>query len=280
MGNKRSRKPKEKDTIKKQKISNKTFAQQNNTLDGFVDIVRVSNKDKVKEIWNKLDPEKKALLVDEFAQMHEDWIILLEKELTSLYYLNIKQQIINIENKGIMILPPRNVRFRCFRTSPNNISVIIIGQDPYPNDADGLAFSSKNINQSLERIFDLLEWDLRDKNWVRPKSGSLEKWTKNVLLVNSILTVEKGKPRSHENFGWEKFTDKVIELIGNNPNKVTFLWGKFAKEKANLLKNGYVIKSGHPSPLNTRDRSFDNSRCFSRANEYLRDKKIMIDWSL
>ena len=120
---------------------------------------------------------------------------------------------------------------------------------------------------------------MEDKDWVQPKSGSLEKWSKNVLLINSILTVEKGKSRSHENISWQKFTDRVIQLVGNNPNIVTFLWGKFAQEKANLLKDGFVIKSGHPLPLN-RKRSFDNSRCFSCANEYLRNKKIVIDWSL
>ena len=99
------------------------------------------------------------------------------------------------------------------------------------------------------------------------------------MLINSILTVEKGKSRSHEKIGWQKFTDKVIKLVGNNPNIVTLLWGKFAQEKESLLKEGYIIKSGHPSLLN-RERSFDNSRCFFRANKYLRDKKIVIDWSL
>ena len=280
MGNKRTKKHKEKVTIKKQKHNINIFPEQNNTLDNFVDIEKISSKDKVKKIWDELDIEIKALLVDEFNQMHEDWINLLKNELTSSYYLNIKKQIINIENKGKEVLPPRKVRFRCFKTPPSDISVIIVGQDPYPNDADGLAFSSKNIKPSLRKIFDLLEWDLKDKNWVRPKSGSLEKWTKNVLLINSILTVEKGKSRSHENIGWQKFTDRVIKLVGNNPNTVTFLWGKFAKEKASLLKDGFVIKSGHPSLLNVEDRSFDNSMCFSCANEYLRDKKIMIDWSL
>ncbi|CAG8821313.1 16626_t:CDS:2, partial [Racocetra persica] len=163
--------------------------------------------------------------------MHEDWLYLLRDELVSEYYLNIKRQIASIEGRGIDVLPQRNLRFWCFKTFPFDISVVIVGQDPYPNDAD------------------------EDIKWSRPKIGSLEKWLKNVLLLNSILIVERGKSGSHNRLGWQKSTDKIIKLVGDKREV-----------------------SGHPSPLN-RDRSFDNSRCFSLANEYLKKvNKKMIDW--
>jgi uracil-DNA glycosylase len=256
----------------------KTLPDQNNTLCNFVIASQVSNKDRVKKIWDALNDEEKILLKDEFAQMHEDWVCLLKNELRNNYYLDIKKKLFELEKES-RVLPPKDVRFRCFKVPPGEISVIIVGQDPYPNDADGLAFSSRQVKPSLRKIFDLMEWDL--VSWTRPKTGCLEKWSKSVLLLNSILTVEQGKSGSHANIGWQKFTDNVIKIVGNKREVVTFLWGKYAKEKASLLRNGCVIKSGHPSPLNRNDRSFDNSRCFSLANEYLRKiNKKEIDWSL
>ena len=252
----------------------------NNTIDSFLIITRLPNSEKVKKIWDGLNIEEQYLLTDEFKQMHDDWLYLLRNELRSEYYLNIKRKLSIIIDKGKEILPPRDVMFRCFNHSPENISAIIVGQDLYPNDADGLAFSSRLVRPSLKKIFDLLEWDMKDEGWVRPKTGSLEKWSKSILLLNSILTVEKGKPGSHKELGWQRFTDNVLKLVGNKPEIVTILWGKYAKEKANIVRRGHVIKSGHPSPLN-RERSFDNSRCFSLANEYLRKiNKPKIDWSL
>ncbi|CAG8811384.1 3473_t:CDS:1, partial [Racocetra persica] len=171
---KRTRKTNEKISNKKAKTDNKTLTQQSNTLERFFTISKVSNKEKAKSIWDNLNDDRKFLLRDEFAQMHEDWLYLLKDELVSEYYLNIKRQIASIEGRGIDVLPQRNLRFRCFKMSPFDISVIIVGQDPYPNDADGLAFSSETIKPSLKKIFNLLEWDIEDVKWSRPKIGSLE----------------------------------------------------------------------------------------------------------
>ncbi|CAG8842711.1 11132_t:CDS:2, partial [Racocetra persica] len=186
---KHAKKPDEKISNKKTKTDNKTTLQQSSTLEIFFTISKVSNKEKVKRIWDDLNEEKKFLLEDEFVQMHEDWLYLLKYELVSEYYLNIKKQITSIEGRGI--------------------------DDSYPNDADGLAFSSKTIKLSLKKIFNLLEWDIEDMKWSRPKIRSLEKWLKNVLLLNSILTVERGKSGSHNRLGWQKFTDKIIKLVGD-----------------------------------------------------------------
>ncbi|CAG8842393.1 27986_t:CDS:2, partial [Racocetra persica] len=188
------------------KTDNKTLTQQSNTLERFFTI----------------------------SKMHEDWLYLLKGELVSEYYLNIKKQIISIEGRGIDVFPQRNLRFRCFKTSLFDISVVIVGQDPYPNDADGLIFSSETIKPSLKKIFNLLEWDIEDIKWSRPKIESLKKWSKNVLLLNSILTVERGKSGSHNRLGWQKFTDKIIKLVGEKREVITILWGKYTKEKASL----------------------------------------------
>jgi len=280
MTNKRKEKTDDEITNKRQNKKTKTLPNDNTTLNNFFILKKIPTKDRVKKVWDSLKEEEKFLLNEEFKQMHEEWLYLLRNELKSPHYLNIKRKLIERERKSI-VLPPKEHRFRYFRTSPNDISVIIVGQDPYPNDADGLAFSSKQIKPSLRKIFDLMEWDLKSKSWSRPKTGSLEKWSQDVLLLNSVLTVERGKSMSHTDLGWQKFTDTIIKMIGNKKGVVTILWGKYAKEKSNLVKKGYVIKSGHPSPLNTYDRSFDNSRCFSMANEYLKkNNKKEIDWSL
>ncbi|CAG8849623.1 21813_t:CDS:1, partial [Racocetra persica] len=137
---KRTKKFDEKISNKKTKTDNKTTLQQSSTLERFFTISKVSNKEKVKSIWDNLNDEKKFLLKDEYIQMHKDWLYLLKDELVSEYYLNIKRQIGFIEDRGIDVLPQRNLRFQCFKISPFDISVVIVGQDPYPNDADGLAF--------------------------------------------------------------------------------------------------------------------------------------------
>ncbi|CAG8800346.1 36523_t:CDS:1 [Racocetra persica] len=154
---KRTRKTNEKISNKKAKTDNKTLTRQSNTLERFFIISKLSNKEKVKSIWDNLNDDRKFLLRDEFAQMHKDWLYLLKDELVSEYYLNIKRQIASIEGRGIDVLPQRNLRFRCFKTSSFDISVVIVGQNPYPNDADGLAFSSETIKPSFKKIFNLLE---------------------------------------------------------------------------------------------------------------------------
>jgi len=219
---KRKEKADEEITNKRQNKKIKTLPNNNTTLNSFFILKKIPTKDRVKKIWDSLKEEEKFLLDDEFTQMHEEWLYLLKNELKSPHYLNIKRKLIERERKSI-VLPPKEQRFRCFRTSPNDISVIIVGQDPYPNDADGLAFSSKQIKPSLRKIFDLMEWDLKSKSWSRPKTGSLEKWSRDVLLLNSVLTVERGRSMSHADLGWQKFTDTIIKIIGNKKGVVTIL---------------------------------------------------------
>ncbi|MES3039157.1 MAG: uracil-DNA glycosylase, partial [Bdellovibrionota bacterium] len=158
--------------------------------------------------------------------------------------------------------------------------------DPYhgPGQAHGLSFSvRKGVRKppSLVNIFKELESDLG----IPPsKDGFLEPWAEHgVLLLNSVLTVEDGKPGSHQGKGWETFTDKVIEHLNNEADAIAFiLWGSYAQKKGSFIdrKKHLVIQSVHPSPLSSH-RGFFGSKPFSKVNKYLQSKgKNPIDWTL
>lgn len=172
--------------------------------------------------------------------------------------------------------------------SPENVRVIILGQDPYilPNQAHGLSFSVEKgvaLPKSLINIYKELEADLG----IYPaKSGNLECWAKQgILMLNSVLTVEKGLSNSHKDKGWENFTAKILEIVlSQTQNKVFILWGKQAqqtftavyKNQSNVLK----IFSAHPSPLSAY-RGFFGSHPFSKTNNYLISKNLEpIDWNV
>lgn len=209
----------------------------------------------------------------------ENWDNLLQEEYQKEYFKNLIEKV-NNEYKTKTIFPPKDEIFNAFKlTEYNNIKVVILGQDPYHGvgEAEGLSFSVKEnikIPPSLQNIFKELNNDL---NYQIPKNGSLKKWAKEgVLLLNSILTVEKDKALSHKNLGWETFTDEVIKLINKKQTPVVFiLWGNYAKTKEKYITNKvhYVIKSPHPSPLSAY-HGFFNSKPFSKTNNYLISKKI------
>ena len=173
------------------------------------------------------------------------------------------------------VYPAKENLFRCFELiSPKDIKVVIIGQDPYHGEgqANGLAFSLTNsakITPSLRNIFKELENDLG----VLRTNKDLEDIAKQgVLLLNAILSVEKGKPGSHHRLGWEKFTNKIIVELQKNENPIVFvLWGNYAKDKECLIDNSkhYVISSTHPSPFSAR-KGFFGSKPFSKINEILK----------
>lgn len=211
-----------------------------------------------------------------------NWEDVLSKEIQEPYFLELANKIKNIKLSE-KVLPNLDNMFRAFELTPfEEIRVVIVGQDPYTGEeqANGLAFSvneGQPIPPSLQNIFKELHSDL---NIEIPKHGNLTKWAQQgVLLLNSVLTVTLNKTASHANMGWEKFTDKVIQEISKNKDKVIFvLWGKFAQSKLKLIdENKHVIlKSVHPSPLSAHN-GFFGSKHFSKINELL-DKPI--DWSL
>jgi uracil-DNA glycosylase len=169
--------------------------------------------------------------------------------------------------------------------SPDDVNVIILGQDPYhgEGEAHGLAFSVPNgvrIPPSLRNIFRELADDVKIPP---PEETDLGRWAKQgVLLLNTALTVEPGKPGSHANVGWKKVTDAIISALANSDKpRVFVLWGKHAQGKRDLIPNNkshLVIESAHPSPLSVY-RGFIGSRPFSQINNWLKKQgKVEIDW--
>ena len=206
---------------------------------------------------------------------------------------DLKKQLLSIETRleeeiklGKIIFPRRENIFRSLQlVQPDEVKVVILGQDPYHNfnQADGLAFSVSNFQSlppSLINIFIEIENDLNIKI---QKKGDLENIAKQgVLLLNSILTVEKNNPGSHKNIGWEKLTDIIISALSLMGNIVFILWGNFAKKKSNLIDNNInlVINSSHPSPFSAQ-KGFFGSKPFSKCNDYLvKNGKGPIKWDL
>lgn len=183
--------------------------------------------------------------------------------------------------------PKQELVFRALELTPiENVKVLILGQDPYhgENQANGLAFSvNKDIKlpPSLKNIYKELNSDL---GMEIPTHGDLTSWAKQgVLLLNSILTVEKDKPASHRKLGWEEYTDSIIKQISKEKKNIIFiLWGKYAESKRDLIdsKKHLIIISPHPSPFSAR-KGFFGSKPFSRTNAYLKQHGIKeIDWSI
>ena len=219
-------------------------------------------------------------------KLNYEWSLLFEEYITSKDFIKLNKFVDN-EYKIKNIFPEYKNIFRAFNLlSPNELKVVIIGQDPYHglNQANGLAFSVSNTSKippSLRNIFKELVDDIGCEE---PKNGDLTQWAKQgVVLINTVLTVEEAKANSHKNIGWEKFTDSIIEQVSFEYNNIVFiLWGKPSQNKAKLIDSSkhLIIKSPHPSPLSSY-RGFFGSKPFSKTNEYLHKHKIIeIDWSL
>ena len=196
-------------------------------------------------------------------------------------------RIIENEYDTKTIFPPKEYIFNALKlTSYENTKVVIVGQDPYHGvgEAHGLSFSVQEgikIPPSLQNIYKELNTDL---GIPIHNKGDLTKWGKEgVLMLNAVLTVEKDKPASHRNKGWELLTDYIIKVLNQKEEPVVFiLWGNFAKEKTKYITNPnhYIITSPHPSPFSARS-GFFGSKPFSKTNEYLKSKNLKeIDWNL
>ena len=185
------------------------------------------------------------------------------------------------------VFPPKDQVFSAFSlTSYKDVKVVIIGQDPYHNvgQAHGLCFSVQkgiDVPPSLQNIYQELHDDL---GCYIPNNGMLNKWAEQgVLLLNTVLTVRAHEANSHRGFGWERFTDRVIELVDAKEEPVVFLlWGAPAQKKEAMLHNPnhLVLKAPHPSPLSAY-RGFFGCRHFSKTNEFLASHgQTPIDWQI
>lgn len=220
-------------------------------------------------------------------EIEKSWKSVLGEELEKPYMQELKSFLENEIKAGKNIFPPQTDVFEAFRLTPfKDVKVVILGQDPYhgQGQAHGLCFSVRNgvkFPPSLQNIFKELKDDIGID---LPENGCLESWARQgVLLLNTVLTVEEGKANSHMNQGWEKFTDKVIEVLNEEKEHLVFiLWGNPAQKKARHVseEKHFLIKSVHPSPLSVY-RGFSGSKPFSKTNEYLRKHNLgQIDWSL
>lgn len=207
-------------------------------------------------------------------QIHESWGNALKREFTHPYMEELKTFLLE-EKKNYTIFPQGNNIFNAFNTTPfDAVKVVILGQDPYhgAGQAHGLSFSVQpgvKPPPSLQNIFKEL---LDDIGCPTPKSGDLSSWSKQgVLLLNTLLSVREGKPFSHKNRGWERFTDEVIRSLSRGRENLVFiLWGGPAQKKAILIDETKhtILKAPHPSPLSSY-RGFFGSKPFSKANAYL-----------
>ncbi|MBS0970645.1 uracil-DNA glycosylase [Nissabacter archeti] len=188
---------------------------------------------------------------------------------------------------GKTVYPPQKEVFNAFRfTELNDVRVVILGQDPYhgPNQAHGLAFSVRPgvaVPPSLVNIYKELESDI--PGFQRPPHGCLQSWAEQgVMLLNTVLTVERGQAHSHARLGLERFTDSVIGAINEHREGVVFLlWGSHAQKKGSFIdtQRHHVLKAPHPSPLSAH-RGFLGCRHFSQANALLEKQGLPpIDWT-
>ena len=220
--------------------------------------------------------------------LESSWLKKLENEFKQPYMQELKNFLKKEKEIGKTILPKGSLWFNALNSTPlNEVKVVILGQDPYPNigHAHGLCFSAlpevKPLPKSLINIYKELYEDLGVSN---NHTAYLQPWTEQgVLLLNAVLTVEAGKSNAHQGKGWERFTDKIIEIINRESENVVFiLWGSYAQKKGVAIDTTkhMIIKSPHPSPLSAY-RGFYGSKPFSRTNNFLISKgEEPINWQL
>ena len=219
-------------------------------------------------------------------KIHNSWLQEVEDEFKKPYMESLRSFLIYEKSKGVKIFPPSDQIFAAIhKTSLEDTKVVIIGHDPYhkANQAHGLCFSVNpeiKIPPSLVNIFKELKDDLGCNT---PNHGFLQNWSEQgVLLLNSVLSVEEGKPGSHANKGWETFTDKLIEVLNKRQGLVFILWGNYASKKGHKVdgERHLILKAAHPSPLSSH-KGFFGCRHFSKTNNYLlREGKSPINWAI
>lgn len=233
-------------------------------------------------IWIMLPQTSKSGI-----QLEASWLRVLQDEFEQAYMQELKTFLRSQKFLGKTIYPPGRQMFNAFDQTPLEcVRVVILGQDPYhgPGQAHGLCFSVPQgvaIPPSLANIYREIENDL---GLQMPAHGCLDHWAEQgVLLLNSVLSVEQARAASHQGRGWEQFTDRVIELVNRNCDKVVFmLWGAYAQRKGAVIDGSRhcILKAPHPSPLSAY-RGFMGCGHFHLANEYLRSHGCEpIDWQV
>jgi uracil-DNA glycosylase len=218
------------------------------------------------------------------VKIHPTWKQALAEEFNQPYFKQLAD-FVKDQYQSAAVYPPPAFIFRALDSCPfDQVKVVILGQDPYhgPGQANGLCFSVNPgvpFPPSLQNIYQELEQDLGHPI---DQTGDLSHWAnQGVLLLNATLTVRANVPGSHQNKGWERFTDKIIQILSDQKTHLVFLlWGSYAHKKGSVIDESkhLVLKSAHPSPLSAH-RGFFGCRHFSQANVYLALGDIdPIDW--
>ncbi|BAP80704.1 uracil-DNA glycosylase [Pseudomonas sp. MT-1] len=221
------------------------------------------------------------------VKLENSWKAALQDEFEQPYMKQLGEFLRREKAAGKVIYPPGPMIFQALNSTPlARVRVVILGQDPYhgAGQAHGLCFSVQPgvaPPPSLQNIFKELK---RDLNLDIPSHGHLQHWAEQgVLMLNTSLTVEQGVAGSHAKMGWQRLTDRIIEVISEKRSDVVFLlWGAHAQSKAKLIDptRHLLLKSVHPSPLSAH-RGFIGNGHFSRANQFLKQRGLEpIDWKL
>lgn len=210
------------------------------------------------------------------VQIEPTWKARLQPEFDKPYFRELTDFVRGEYRKGA-VYPPGRLIFNAFNLCPfNRVKVVIIGQDPYhgPGQAHGLCFSVNDEVPFPPSLLNIFKEITSDVGTAMPASGNLTRWAEQgVLLLNAILTVRAHQAGSHQNCGWETFTDAAIRLLAEEREHLVFiLWGAYAQRKGAFIDRDrhLVLASPHPSPLSAYNGFFGN-RHFSRANAYLRE---------
>ena len=218
------------------------------------------------------------------VRMEESWKQLLNDEFEKDYFKQLVH-FVKEEYQNHKIYPPGSLIFSAFdRCSFDDLKVVIVGQDPYhgPGQANGLSFS---VNEglrhppSLQNIFKEIQSDMSISI---PESGNLERWAdQGILLLNATLTVRAAQAGSHQNKGWEEFTDAVLKAVSDLKEDAVFLlWGAYAQKKGAIIDQSkhFVLKAAHPSPFSAHS-GFFGCKHFSKTNQFLSSKGLEpINW--
>ncbi len=222
------------------------------------------------------------------AALEPSWLNVLKAELEKPYMKTLKSFLLEEKQKGFSVYPKNTSIFNSFNQTPfDQVKIVILGQDPYHgiNQAHGLSFSVQKgiaVPPSLKNIYKELANEFPD--FKVPAHGNLTSWAnQGVLLLNATLTVRAHEAGSHQNKGWEIFTDKVIaELSERRSGLIFLLWGRFAQQKESLIdtQKHYVLKAAHPSPFSAYNGFFGCAH-FSKSNTFLTKQGLApINWNI
>ena len=220
-------------------------------------------------------------------QLEPSWRTRLADEFDQDYMVRLREFLLDRKQSGAVIYPQGSKIFNAMNScSFDQVKVVVLGQDPYhgPGQAHGLCFSVRLGVPTPPSLVNILKEINDDLGIAPPDHGNLQSWARQgVLLLNAVLTVERGRAGAHQGKGWERFTDRIVEhLNAERQNLVFLLWGSYAMKKGAVIDRDrhLVLTAPHPSPLSAH-RGFFGCRHFSMTNRYLEQQGLKpIDWSL